>query len=239
MPSDGPKRRGRRPKSLGNTRSLILRAAAGRFARAGFESTTLRAIAREAGVDPALVLHYFGSKERLFLEVIAQSIAPRIAGALEGGPGPASLGERGVRAFLARWDSPAEGIAFATMFRASLTNERIGAILREFIETEIVGRVAPRFDPRSRGLGFGLVASQLIGLGVARYVVRLGPVANATADELARAVGPTLTRYLEGPVGDPAPRPLRPSGRGRGPSTSPGRRTSRRTSATGPRGTRA
>ena len=192
------RRTGRRPGNPA-TRDAILDAARAAFAQRGFDGTTIRAIATEAGVDPALVHHYFGTKDQLFLAAMQAPIDPRellpkvLAGDREG------LGERLVRMFVAVWDSPA-GTAGVALLRSAVSNEWTARLLREFLTTQVLRRVLDHLDvdPAEVPLRGSLVASQLIGLALMRHVVRLEPVASAAPETLVAMVGPTVQRYLTG-----------------------------------------
>lgn len=199
--------RGRRPKSEGDTRAKILDAALRRFSTAGFDQTTSVAVAREAHVDPALILYYFDSKETLFLEAVAQRLYPQLETAFAVSAPSSRLGESVARAFLSLWDAEGQGRALAALVRAGVSNERIGRLLRDYIQSEILPQVAQRVGKDSRDLRVSLVASQLFGLGLARYVLHLEPVASAPREELVAAVGPTITRYLTARLDKGAPAP--------------------------------
>ncbi len=195
------RRRGRRPRSEGDTRAEILEVALRHFATSGFDQTTGAAVARDSGVDPALILYYFDSKETLFFEAVAQRLAPQLERAFTG-PTPASrIGEQIAEGFLSLWDAEEQGRALAALVRAGVSNERIGRLFRQYIASEILPQVARRVKADRRELRVGLVASQLLGLGLIRYVLRLEPVASARRDDLVALVGPTITRYLTGPIG--------------------------------------
>lgn len=194
--SAGPARRGRRPSGE-DTRELIAEAARGEFADKGYDGTTLRSVARVAGVDPALVHHYFDGKSDLFAQAVVQTrVNPAVlVDAVLDGPREA-LGERLVREFLGVWDDPEHQGRLVAMLRSVLTNEQLGQVFREFIGREVVGRVTRHTgvsDAQRRG---ALAASQMVGLATMRYLVRMPPMVHATPDELARWVGPTIQRYL-------------------------------------------
>jgi AcrR family transcriptional regulator len=190
-------RTGRRPGASG-TREKILAAARFHFSDAGYEGATIRGIAGEAGVDPALVLHYFGSKEGVFVAAVEFPIDP--AEVLPGllAPGLEGLGERLVRFFLGAWDSPA-GSPLLGLIRSVVSNERAAALVREFVSQEVLGRIAEAVELDQPQLRASLAASQLIGLAILRYVVKLEPLASAEPDEVAAWLGPTLQRYLTDP----------------------------------------
>jgi len=198
-------RRGRRPAGE-DTRGLIEEAARGEFAEKGYDAATLRAVARRAGVDAALVHHYFEGKADLFAQaVVLTRVNPgHVVGALLEGPSDA-LGERLVRGFLAVWDDPGNGERLVAMLRAAQTNDDVAAVMRRVVTDDIVGQVTGHTgidDARLRG---GLAAAQLVGLATTRYLLRLEPVVTATPDEIARWLAPTLQRYLVGPS-DPVTR---------------------------------
>ena len=197
-------RTGRRP-GAGGTREKIVAAARSYFAEAGYDGATIRAIARGAEVDPALVLHYFGSKEGVFLAAVDFPIEPAavIPPLLE--PGLEGLGARLVHFFLDTWDSPA-GSPLLGVIRSVVSSERAAEVLRDFVSREVLGRLAEALELDQPQLRASLAASQLIGLAMLRYVVKLEPIASATAEELATWLGPTLQRYFTDP-GVTAPQP--------------------------------
>ncbi|TDC43689.1 TetR family transcriptional regulator [Micromonospora sp. KC213] len=198
-----PRRSGRRPGNP-DTREVILAAARTTFAERGFDAASIRVIAAAAGVDPALVHHYFGTKEQLFRATIDISVDPAelLPAVLSGDRD--TVGERLVRMFLTVWDSPA-GAAAVALLRSAVANEWTARLLREFLVTQVLRRVLDQLaiDPAELPLRGSLVASQMIGLAMMRYVVRLEPVASAAPEALVAAVGPTVQRYLTGELADP------------------------------------
>lgn len=201
-----PARAGRRAGESG-TREAILDAARKRFSEHGYAAATIRGIAGDAGVDPALVHHFYGSKERLFTAAMRLPVAPGdvLAAALAEGPAEpgATLGEHLVGTFLALWDSTDVNGAFVGLLRSALTSEQAAAMLREFIAEAILGvlaRAAVGSDPAAAAYRAALIAGQMLGLALTRYVLRFGPVAAATPADLARAIGPTIDRYLTGDI---------------------------------------
>jgi AcrR family transcriptional regulator len=187
-------RTGRRPGDT-DTRAQILGSAREQFAESGWDGTTIRGIASAAEVDPALVMHYFGSKEGLFRAALEFPFDPAemVPKLLE--PGLRGLGERMVRFFIGVWDSP-DGRPLLGVIRSVVASEQAAGLLREFVGREVLGRVAAALEVDQPRLRASLAGSQLVGLAILRYVVKLEPVASATADELAAWVGPTLQRYL-------------------------------------------
>lgn len=196
-------RGGRRPGDSG-TRDAILVAARESFGATGFNGTTIRGVARSAGVDPALVHHYFGNKQGLFGAAMELPYEPSrvVADLLDGGT--EGLGERLVRAFLGIWDStPGQGPMLA-LLRSAVTDEQAADSLRAFLSRALLTPLAQATGHDRPELRANLVASQMIGLAVVRYVVRLEPLASAGPDELAPTLGPTLDRYLNAPLHNPA-----------------------------------
>ncbi|GIV01130.1 MAG: TetR family transcriptional regulator [Actinomycetota bacterium] len=186
---------GRRPGASG-TREAILAAARSRFAELGYEGATIRAIAADAGVDPALVHHYFGTKEQLFAAAVGFPFVPSevLAGALRAEP--ERMGEAIARAVLAAWEDPATREAAMGLLRAAASNERAAAMLRGFVEASVIGPISRATHAPDATFRAALVASQMVGLALARYLVRVEPLASASPEELVRRVGPTLQRYL-------------------------------------------
>lgn len=181
-----------------DTRGAILAAARGRFVAHGYDRTTLREVAADAGVDVALVSYFFGSKDGLFAAATQLNVNPVeiVERVLDGGT--EDLGERLARNFLALWDDPESGLV--GMLRAAATHEDAATMLRGFIEHAILGRVAQAIDSPDPQLRAALTGSQLIGLALARYIIRVEPIASADPERLVAAIGPTLQRYLTGDV---------------------------------------
>jgi AcrR family transcriptional regulator len=191
-------RTGRRRGSSG-TRGKILGAARLQFARSGYDHASIRAIATSARVDSKLVQHFYGSKRDLFVAAMGLPVDPaKIIPALLA-PGPSGLGERLVRTFIGVWDSP-EGRHLVGLLRSVVGNQDASAMMRDYFAHEIVGTLVASLDmdePRRRA---SLVASQLFGLALVRYVVKLQPIVSASPDDLARWVGPNVQRYFAGPL---------------------------------------
>jgi len=158
----------------------------------------VRGIAGTAGVDPALVLHYFGSKEGVFRAAMDFPIDPAEFIPRLLAPGLDGLGERLTRFFLDTWDSSA-GRPLLGMIRSVVGNETAAALMREFVSREVLGRLAKALDVDRPELRTSLAASSLIGLAMLRYVVKVEPLASATSDQVSRWVGPAVQRYLTDP----------------------------------------
>ena len=190
-------RTGRRP-GVSSTRAEITAAAARRFAAAGYDATSLRQVAADAGVDPALVRRMFGSKEQLFTDVASALIDPGRALASIMAGAPEQAGERLLRYFLALLgEVPAPG-PFLGLVRSAVTSEHAARLLRQFLAEQILQHIARTFPSGRPGLGAALAASQLVGLAIARYAVQLPALTSAGTDELVATVAPVLQYYLTG-----------------------------------------
>jgi AcrR family transcriptional regulator len=215
------KRSGRRPGNQ-DTRASILDAARRTFAEKGFDKASIRAIAGDAGVDPALVHHYFGTKEKLFLASMNAPINPGelIPEALAGPREEA--GERLIRLALTVWDSPA-GTAALGMFRSALSNEWTARLLREFVITQILRRAVAELvlDPAEAPMRAALLATQIAGAMVARYILKIDPLATADREVIVAAIGPNIQRFLDDPM--PEVFSARSGGRASGAAGRPGR----------------
>ena len=199
-------RTGRRTGDSG-TREAILDSARLRFAEHGYDGATIRAIAAGAAVDPALVHHFYGNKEKLFAAAMRLPAVPSevIAAALAGGDG-ASPGTHLVAAVLAVWEDPAVHGVIIGLLRSAMNSEQAAGMLREFITDAILApvRALARADsPEDAAYRAGAVASQMLGLALTRYVLRIGPVAAASPADLAATIGPTIERYLTGDIRPP------------------------------------
>jgi AcrR family transcriptional regulator len=210
-----PGRPGRRAGDSG-TSEAILEAARGQFGEHGYRGATIRAIAAVAGVDPALVHHFYGTKEELFAAAMRLAVVPSqvLTAALSSGPG-AGLGEAGfgvqlVRTALLIWESPEVNETFLGLLRSAVTSEKAAVMLREFVAESILSTVArvsglnARAEPAEVEYRVAMVATQMIGLALTRLILRLPAVAQASVDELAATVGPGVERYLTGEIELPA-----------------------------------
>jgi AcrR family transcriptional regulator len=195
-------RTGRRPGDPEQTRQTILKAAASAFAAHGFEKTSMRRVAASAGVDPALVHHYFGTKDQLFLATLDVPVDPSdivpqvVTGERD------QVGERLVRTFLSVWDSPRGG-AMVSVLRSAVAHPWIAGLLRDFMFTRVVLRIFAEVgleDDPHRDLRATLVASQMIGLAMTRHVLPFEPLASTPAAEVVAAMGPTVQRYMFGDI---------------------------------------
>ncbi|WP_082392719.1 TetR/AcrR family transcriptional regulator [Nocardia arizonensis] len=192
-------RSGRRPGRSG-AKEAILAAARTRFARHGFDKTSIRAIAGDAGVDPALVHHYFGTKQQLFVAMAGLPVDPEATLQTILSAPMDRLGETIVRAVVGVWDSPA-GPGLVAVLRSMLAGGDMSPA-RMFILEVVLERVRERIaTPEDDGrVRIGLLATQMMGVLVARKLIGVEPIASMPVADLAAAVGPTMQRYLTGPV---------------------------------------
>jgi AcrR family transcriptional regulator len=190
-------RTGRRP-GPNRTRAAILDAARAAFAERGYDAVSVRGVARAAGVDPALVHRFYGGKEDLFVAAMQLPVAPSrlVAGLLA--EGVDDLGVRLVRTMLTLYETPGTFDPFLALLRAAVSNEAAATLLREFITREVLGRLAAVASPDAPALRASLAGSQMVGLMMARFVVRVPPLATTDAETVAACVGPTIQRYLTG-----------------------------------------
>ncbi|HEY3686721.1 MAG TPA: TetR family transcriptional regulator [Streptosporangiaceae bacterium] len=189
-------RPGRRPGPT-ETREAILTAARELFGERGYDGATIRAIAGQAGVDPALVHHFFGNKEQVFVAAMAVPFNPAeaIPRVLEGPQ--EEFGERLVRFFLSVWDAPDSRSAFLGLVRSAMTNDQAAAMFREFLRQALLGRVAATLGVSP--LRAEAAMSHMIGVVLLRYVLRVEPLATLDEEELVRLIAPSIQRYLAGP----------------------------------------
>jgi AcrR family transcriptional regulator len=191
---------GRRPGNA-DTRGEIVEAAKQVFAAKGYDGTSLRAVAREAGVDPALVHHYFDGKASLFVAAMALPFDPRQV--RQHAASPDFSGARTIESFLTMWDNAeGSGSSFASCVSAMAGSTNVADAIREFVN-ERVWSVRPLKEGESEAMAerrTAMVSSQLMGLAFTRYLLRVPPISTASARQIGRWVGPTLDRYLEEPL---------------------------------------
>jgi AcrR family transcriptional regulator len=175
-------------RSSAETKAVILAAAKERFARSGFERATIRAIAADAGIDPSMVMRYFGSKDQLFAAAADFDLQiPDLSGVAE-----ADVGARIVDYFMDRWERDE---ALVVLLRSSTTNDVAAQRMREIFAGQLIPVIAA-IDPVRPERRASLVASQMLGLALCRYVLRLPPIVAMSHDEVVSWLGPTIARYL-------------------------------------------
>ena len=189
-----------RRKGNSDTRQDVLDAARDCFAASGYDGATIRAVAAKAGVDPALVHHFFGTKADLFAAAMELPVNPSelVPSIVTGDVG--ELGQRIVRAFLSLWEEPKTRRRMLAVLKSAVRHEAAAAMLRMFLTRELFGAVAKTLDAPDADLRANLVGSQLVGLAMARYVIKVQPLAGASAEALVAAYAPTVQRYLTGEI---------------------------------------
>ncbi|WP_051338011.1 TetR family transcriptional regulator [Streptomyces flavidovirens] len=197
----GPRRRGRprrSPEDAGpGARERILQAARDEFAERGYDKTSMRGIAKAAGVDAALVHHYFGTKDDVFAAAIEISFEPATAvPAVLGQGGTDGIGERLARYFIGVWENPATRAPLLAVVRSALTNETAAKVLRTFVLRRLLERVAAELDVPDPTFRAELAASHMVGIAILRYVIKAEPLASADPEQIIAMVAPTLQRYL-------------------------------------------
>ncbi|MCE0767205.1 TetR family transcriptional regulator [Pseudonocardia kujensis] len=202
MTTREPRRRGRRTSGE-DTRAALLTAARVEFAERGYDGATVRRIAERAGVDAAMVNHWFGGKAQLFTASLDVPVDPTALVETVVPGDPERVGERIVATFLQVWDS-ASGGTLVTLVRSVAGHPAAARMMREFIVRVVIGPLVGRVAPDRVEERAALVATQIIGLGMIRYVVQLEPLASADHAAVVAAIGPTVQRYLTGPLPDGA-----------------------------------
>ncbi len=193
---------GRRPGNA-DTRGEIVEAAKRVFAAKGYDGASLRAVAREAGVDPALVHHYFDGKASLFVAAMALPFDPRAVQKHEHSGSSTTPGKMVITGFLTMWDhAEGTGSSFAACVAGMAASASVADAMREFV-AERVWDNSPVNEGESESMTHqrrALVSSQLMGLAFTRYILRVPPVSTATPAEIAKWAGATLDRYMVGPI---------------------------------------
>ncbi|MEU6822948.1 TetR family transcriptional regulator [Streptomyces atriruber] len=199
-----PRRRGRPSRTQTEngpaTRDEILRAAREEFSLRGYEKTSVRGIAKAAGVDPALVHHYFGTKEQVFEAAITIAFAPALQAPAAIDEGPLDgVGERLTRFVLGVWENPATRAPLLAIVRSAVDNETAAAIFRRLITTQLLGHIAGRLQVPDAELRSELAAAQLVGVAMLRYVIQVEPLASADVEQLVARLAPVVQGHLTGP----------------------------------------
>lgn len=189
--------RGRRPGTP-ETRDTILESARESFASRGYRGTTIRGVAADAGVDPALVHHYFGTKDDLFLAALQVPVDPRQVLPAVLAQGLDDAAERLLSTVLALWDDPATRRPLVTVFRAALSHESQTNLLHDGFLRLVLGPLRDAVGGPDGEVRAQLFGTQMIGLIVARYVIALEPLASMPREQVVAAVAPSLQRYLTG-----------------------------------------
>ncbi|MCK1823005.1 TetR family transcriptional regulator, partial [Streptomyces sp. XM83C] len=199
-PAPAARRRGRPPRAeAGDTRDRILAAARTVFSERGYEKASVRAIAKAAGVDSALVHHYFGTKEQVFESAIEVVFAPALSGpdALVAGP-VSEAGERMTRMIFGLWENPASRAPLLAVVRSAVTNDTAAAALRRLVSSQLLSRIAGELGTEDAELRAELAAAQLIGTALLRYVIKVEPLASADIEQVIARLAPVVQSHLTG-----------------------------------------
>ncbi|MEU6817458.1 TetR family transcriptional regulator [Streptomyces sp. NPDC046860] len=200
MTEPTPRRRGRPPRAeSGDTRDRILDAARAEFSERGYEKTSVRGIAKAAGVDSALVHHYFGTKEQVFEAAVSVAFAPALAAPEAIAEGPLDgVGERLTRFVLGVWENPATRTPLLAIVRSAVNNDTAAAVFRRLIAAQLLRRIAERLDVPDAELRAELAAAQLVGTAMLRYVIKVEPLASADLERIVARLAPVVQGHLTG-----------------------------------------
>ena len=206
MTAATPGRRGRgRPsrtqtEAAPATRDRILEAAREEFSERGYEKTSVRGIAKAAGVDSALVHHYFGTKEQIFEAAVEIAAAPALSAPDAVAEGPLEdVGERLTRYIFGVWENPVTRTPLLAIVRSAVNNETAAAVFRRLVATQLLRRIAAQLDVPDAELRAELAAAQLVGTAMLRYVIKVEPLASADVEQIIARVAPVVQGHLTGP----------------------------------------
>ncbi|MDX3645536.1 TetR/AcrR family transcriptional regulator [Streptomyces sp. MB09-02B] len=205
MTPTAPRRRGRpsRTESADTpaARDRILAAAREEFSERGYDKASVRGIAKAAGVDSALVHHYFGTKEQVFEAAITLSFGPAMQApqAVEEGPLD-GVGDRLTRFIFGVWENPATRTPLLAIVRSAVNNDAAAAVFRRIIATQVLRRIADRLEVPDAELRAELAAAQLVGIAMLRYVIKVEPLASADPEQIIRRVAPVVQAHLTAPL---------------------------------------
>jgi AcrR family transcriptional regulator len=195
------RRRGRPPRTeSADTRDRILSAAREVFSERGYEKTSVRGIAKAAGVDSALVHHYFGTKEQVFEAAVEVAFAPALRSRDTVLDGPLdSIGERLTRMIFGLWENPVTRTPLLAIVRSAVNNEAAAAVFRRLISSQLLRRIAGQLDVPDPELRAELAAAQIVGVAMMRYVIKIEPVASADPEQIIARLAPVVQGHLTGP----------------------------------------
>lgn len=203
MTDSPPKRRGRRPGGV-DTRGTISQAALRLFSSVGYDKVSLRAIAREADVDPALIHHYFASKADLFAQTVLDQPmeSERFVAEVLAGPHD-QIGRAALIAFLQAYEAPdGGGERFTAMLRSAVAQDLVQRPLSEFMTKEVFGPITEGLGHPDHRLRAQLAVSIVLGMALSRYVLRLPALVAASDVEIIDLLGPAMQRVLVDPDPD-------------------------------------
>jgi len=200
-PDPTARRRGRRPRTeSADTRDRILTVAREEFSERGYEKTSVRGIAKAAGVDSALVHHYFGTKEQVFEAAIEVAFAPALNAPEALAEGPLDgVGERLTRFIFGIWENPTTRTPLLAIVRSAVNNEAAAAVFRRLVASQLLRRIAAQLDRPDAELRAELAAAQLVGCAMLRYVIKVEPLVSADVEQIIARVAPVVQGHLTGP----------------------------------------
>ncbi|MCX5525723.1 TetR family transcriptional regulator [Streptomyces bobili] len=201
MTDTGARRRGRPPRAeSADTRDRILAAAREEFSERGYEKSTVRGIAKAAGVDSALVHHYFGTKEQVFAAAVEVAVAPALDARDAVADAPLDqVGERLTRFMFGVWENPATRMPLLAVVRSAVNNETAAAVFRRLVAAQLLRRIAAQLDAPDAELRAELAAAQLVGTAMLRYVIKVEPLASVDVERIIARVAPVVQGHLTGP----------------------------------------
>jgi len=194
------RKRGRPPRTeSADTRDRILTAARAEFSERGYDKASVRGIAKAAGVDAALVHHYFGTKEQVFEAAITVAFAPALNAPDAVADGPLDeVGERLTRFVLGVWENPTTRTPLLAIVRSAVNNETAAAVFRRLVVSQLLRRIAAQLDLPDAELRAELAAAQLVGTAILRYVIKVEPLASADVEQIIARVAPVVQGHLTG-----------------------------------------
>ncbi|MCX4764066.1 TetR family transcriptional regulator [Streptomyces sp. NBC_01275] len=195
------RKRGRPPRTeSADTRDRILTAAREQFSERGYEKTSVRGIAKAAGVDSALVHHYFGTKEKVFEAAIEVAFAPALNAPEAVADGPLEgVGERLTRFIFGIWENPTTRTPLLAIVRSAVNNDTAAAVFRRLVASQLLRRIAVQLDLPDAELRAELAAAQLVGAAMLRYVIKVEPLASADLERIVERLAPVVQGHLTGP----------------------------------------
>jgi AcrR family transcriptional regulator len=185
-----------RPRGKTDTRNVILATARHMFAEAGYDKTSVRDVAAAAGVDPAMIRHYFGSKAELFRATMGWPFEPADIAARVTGGDRDQIGERLTRVFFEAWEHPGSRASLSAILRGAATHAESANLVRQFIQGQVYSQIAAGLGEPDAELRIDLAMSQLLGIAYLRHILRVDPIASTPVEELIKRVAPVIRSHL-------------------------------------------
>ena len=185
-----------RPRGKTGTRDVILAVARRRFADAGYDRTSARDVAAAAGVNPAMIRHYFGSKAELFRATMGWPFEPAdiVRRVTECGRG--EIGERLTRVFFEAWEEPESRAPLLAILRGAATHDESAHLVRQFIQGQVYAQIAASLAEPDAELRIDLAMGQLLGIAYLRHILQVEPIASTTMEDLIRRIAPVISGHL-------------------------------------------